>query len=593
MNDFIPPSTPKDFPKEAQKILSKVYSQVRSKWVKEHPKDPENKSNKEKAATAAWTAVANAGYKKNKEGKWVKDLKLDFKEELKELQEEYKQNPKSIENILSMFEEYKQLENENDRTPGIRRALRALAKTRRKNKQVFLQEEDGYTLQGKSVSKETFFKKIGGIPKSWVEEKKQKQKDKCGWRKRFKKDSVNRFDVFDITEDTMTEPFRETSEGYLKGRAIITNTGIFNYRQADGSILRELRTTEDVGNIEALESFKNIPLTNSHPNSIDNPHGVTRDNAKKLQVGFTGSDVRFDGHAVSIDMTITDGQTIDQIREGKRALSCGYRADLEMVSGNAFGQNPYNAVQKNIRGNHIAIVEKGRAGDLAKMKLRMDSTDAIRVDNIQNKKEERKMAKVIINDVEFEADVRVAEEFNILKQNISNLETQIKNKDSDFSKLQADNDSNKDKLDSANKEIENLKNQMLDETKIKEAVKQRISLVDTAVKHEIEVKEDMSDNDIKKEIILKAFPKADLTDKNDDYLNARYDSAIELLAEKVNIENKKKTVDIKPTINKDAVSKDELRLRRLRNTWKLDSKQAELYNNGKETEEIRKILEEE
>jgi hypothetical protein len=418
---------------------------------------------------------------------------------------------------------------------------------------------------------------------------KEYEEDLC----KNKKDSVNRFDVFDLTENRMTESFRETPEGYLKGRAIITNTGIFNYRQADGSILKELRTAEDVGEQEALESFKNIPLTNSHPNSIDNPYGVTKDNAKKLQVGFTGSDVRFDGHAVSIDATITDGETIDQIREGKRSLSCGYKADLEMANGFAFGNNSYDAIQKNIRGNHIAIVDRGRAGDLAKMKLRMDSTDAICVDNIQNNKKEKKMAKVIINDVEFEADVRVAEEFNILKQNISNLETKINDKDIEFSKLQADSDSNKDKLDMANKEIEKLKNEMLDETKIKEAVKQRISLVDTAVKHEVEIKEDMSDNDIKKEIILKAFPKADLEEKNNDYLDARYDSAIDMLAEKVSIENKKKVIDIKPNIKKDAISADELRLRKMKNLWKLDSKQAADYRNGIITEDMKKILEEE
>lgn len=401
---------------------------------------------------------------------------------------------------------------------------------------------------------------------------------------------VNRFDVFEITESNMVEPFRKTPEGYLRGRAIVTNTGIFNYKQQDGTILRELRTPEDIGNQETLDSLIMQIMTDDHPSPNIAPEGVNADNAKKLQVGFTGESVRFDGHSTSIPITITDAKTIEKVeREGKIALSCGYRADLEMKSGFAYGNNQYDAVQKNIKYNHIAIVNRGRAGDLAKIKLRMDSMDAIRIDDKKNTGG-KIMAKVKINDVEFEADQRVAEEFNIVKKLNEDFEIKLKDKNVEFSKLQATHDSLVDKLKTANDEIEKLKQEQLDESKIQEAVKNRIALVDVAVKQNVEITETMNDSDIKKAIILKAFPNAKLEEKNNDYINARYDSAIELLAEKVQIENKTKIVDIKPTQKNDKTL-EELERIRISNLYKLTSDQADNWRNGIITDEMKKILE--
>jgi hypothetical protein len=402
----------------------------------------------------------------------------------------------------------------------------------------------------------------------------------------IKINTVTRFDVFDITEANMAEPFRTTPEGYFKGRAIITNTGIFNYRQHDGTILRELREPEEVGNSDSLNSFKNIVITSGHPKEA-----VDSNNAKKLQVGFTGSDIQFDGHAVSIDMTITDGKTIDDIKNyGKIAISAGYSADIEERQGFAFGNNQYDAIQKNIRANHIAVnIDRGRAGDLAKIKLRMDSMDAIRIDNIK-KSRGNTMAKVKINDVEFEADIRVAEEFNVMKKNNEDLEVKIKDKDIEFSKLQANHDSLDEKLKTANDEIEKLKKETMDETKIQEAVKNRIALVDVAVKQKVEIKEDMNDSDIKKAIILKAFPNANLDEKNNDYIDARYDSAIELLAEKVVNDNKEKTLNIKPDKKDNSNDIEEKIKLELSNLWRLNNDQADKYRNGIITDEMKEIL---
>lgn len=66
---------------------------------------------------------------------------------------------------------------------------------------------------------------------------------------------IRRFDNIDHSE-WMTTPFERTTEGFLKGRAIITCCGVFTYKRADGTLQRELRLPEEVFAPATLESLK-------------------------------------------------------------------------------------------------------------------------------------------------------------------------------------------------------------------------------------------------------------------------------------------------------------------------------------------------
>jgi hypothetical protein len=160
----------------------------------------------------------------------------------------------------------------------------------------------------------------------------------------------------------MYDSFKETPEGYLQGRAVVTNIGIFPYL-VDGRIENRLRTPEDVLDAESLDSLRNKPLTNDHPSVA-----VDADNIETYQVGHLGTDIRVDGYSVSADIIITHSDTIAMVKAGKVALSCGYFSELKDVSGTKWGQ-PYDSMQTNIRYNHVAIVDAGRAGDDAQMQL--------------------------------------------------------------------------------------------------------------------------------------------------------------------------------------------------------------------------------
>lgn len=68
---FTPPESG-DAPQAVKRILDKVYNACREAWTAEHPDDKENTGNKQSCARIAWSAVKNAGWKKNTEGTWVK-----------------------------------------------------------------------------------------------------------------------------------------------------------------------------------------------------------------------------------------------------------------------------------------------------------------------------------------------------------------------------------------------------------------------------------------------------------------------------------------------------------------------------------------
>lgn len=141
---------------------------------------------------------------------------------------------------------------------------------------------------------------------------------------------------------------------HLEGR--LTRTGVFRYRDAEGNEWGELRTADEVFNQESLDSFKGVVVTNDHPDNFVNVRNV-----KAVQAGHVGTDVRPEGNFVRASTTVTDAATILAIRDGKTQLSCGYTADMVEDAGELGGQ-AYAFRQTNIRGNHVAIVDVGRAG---------------------------------------------------------------------------------------------------------------------------------------------------------------------------------------------------------------------------------------
>jgi hypothetical protein len=103
-------------------------------------------------------------------------------------------------------------------------------------------------------------------------------------------------------------------------------------------------------------------LTDGHPAEL-----IDAQTAKGVSVGTTAEEVLRDGEYLRIGIKITDAATIRKVQDGKRELSVGYTSEIEWGDGIAPDGTPFQARQTNIIGNHIAIVDAGRAGPLARI----------------------------------------------------------------------------------------------------------------------------------------------------------------------------------------------------------------------------------
>lgn len=161
-------------------------------------------------------------------------------------------------------------------------------------------------------------------------------------------------------------PAKKMPDGRLRVDGYLTRTGVFEYRNPDGSMRREYRPPQEVFRDDSMRTFAMAPVTDDHP-----PILITSKNAKTYTVGMIGESIRRDGDHLAGTIMVFDAATIDKMERGKVELSCGYECDLIKEKGKTPGGESYDAIQTNIRGNHIAIVHVGRAG--SDIKVRMDS----------------------------------------------------------------------------------------------------------------------------------------------------------------------------------------------------------------------------
>ena len=182
------------------------------------------------------------------------------------------------------------------------------------------------------------------------------------------------------TIEKLSEHREMTPEGYLLCRgAALARTGVMRYLAEDvdpeimeGSNSREALLYRDDGEVfdrEAMASFEGKPFTLDHPEDDVDP-----ENWQELARGVVMNVRRgegFESDLLLADILITDAEAIEAVEKGLVELSCGYDSRLEKI-------RPGVGRQTHIRGNHVALVERGRAGGRCR---------------INDKKEDDKMAE--------------------------------------------------------------------------------------------------------------------------------------------------------------------------------------------------------
>lgn len=149
----------------------------------------------------------------------------------------------------------------------------------------------------------------------------------------------------------------ETPEGFLICHDVkIARTGTQNYLAReiglDGMperVLQVTRSAEDVFDPAAIASFEGKDVTNTHPSEM-----IVQENQSAYSKGHA-ENVRRVGDYLVADLYLKDPTLISEVKNGAmRDVSCGYYCQYE-ADGAGYRQT-------HIRGNHIAIVPRGRAG---------------------------------------------------------------------------------------------------------------------------------------------------------------------------------------------------------------------------------------
>jgi len=347
-------------------------------------------------------------------------------------------------------------------------------------------------------------------------------------------DTCFRYDVAPI------DKFEVTPEGYLRAWATIARTGVQMYTDADGSIRREYRPEGEVASPESLASFAGKAITLEHP-----PVLLDSANTKDYQIGFSGTEVVYDDGFVRAVMTITDKDAIERIMRGDaKEVSAGYRVNYDATPGVTDSGENYDGIQKEISGNHIAVVRRGRAGPQVKLHLdRLDAADPSLISHIEDPS---MTAKVNFDGAEFEVTESVAlavtKEREDAKKSYEDMKKMYDGMLSEASKMKEEMDAMekemKGKCDSAEGRADALEQELEAAKAALEAAKQvnvdslveeRIALIDKA-RTSLDSAFDFAGKTARE--IMEASIKtvrgdADLSERSDDYVTAMFDTLAE------------------------------------------------------------------
>lgn len=122
------------------------------------------------------------------------------------------------------------------------------------------------------------------------------------------------------------------------------------------------RPAEEFLDPECIESFKLVPFTDEHELLGRSEDDLTPPERKGVH-GVTGENVYFDSNDgyFKSNLKIFSEKLANLIESGKKELSMGYRCTYDLTSGEYDGIR-FDAIQRKLRGNHLALVQKGRAG---------------------------------------------------------------------------------------------------------------------------------------------------------------------------------------------------------------------------------------
>lgn len=196
---------------------------------------------------------------------------------------------------------------------------------------------------------------------------------------------------------------RTVDGGAVAVRARAARVGVYEYtgREVDPenkhglrdqAIIHVLRDDATVFDPKSVRSFIGKPITDDHPSEP-----VTADNWRDHARGTVMGAMR-DGDYLAFDLLLTDASAIAKVNDGKRELSNGYSAQLEYGDFTAADGTKCQARQTSITGNHVALVDRGRAGSDCAIKDGFAVCDSLPSNLLDSLTQESSVPKIVIID---------------------------------------------------------------------------------------------------------------------------------------------------------------------------------------------------
>lgn len=307
--------------------------------------------------------------------------------------------------------------------------------------------------------------------------------------------------------------------GFLVDTPVVARLGVQVYYTEDGRTVREFRPAEEVFKDESLASYQGKPMTLDHV-------FVNSENAKEVVVGSVTGKAEPLGSSVIAPIVVYDNTAIQEAMAGNaKELSVGYSAILDETpgwgdpitgeyvlksDGDQFdapeGWQEFDAIQRDIKVNHLAMVYRGRAG-IAKLNMDGEQENPYTTDVDINKEDKQEMTVKIKLDG--------AQEFEVAPEIASHIEALNAKADTAI----AERDALKAKVDAMPAEIEAAV------AKAKADADALAALV--AVAAEAGVKADGLDAKGIKVAYVKEVSGLDVSEKSDAYIDAAFDIAKE------------------------------------------------------------------
>ena len=307
--------------------------------------------------------------------------------------------------------------------------------------------------------------------------------------------------------------------GFLVDKPVVARLGVQVYYMEDGRTVREFRPAEEVFKDESLASYQGKPMTLDHV-------FVNSENAKEVVVGSVTGKAEPLGSSVVAPIVVYDNTAIQEAVAGNaKELSVGYSAILDETPGwgdpitgeyvlksdsDQFdapeGWQEFDAIQRDIKVNHLAMVYRGRAG-IAKLNMDGEQENPYTTDVDINKEDKQEMTVKIKLDG--------AQEFEVAPEIASHIEALNAKADTAI----AERDTLKAKVDAMPDEIEAAV------AKAKADADALAALV--AVAAEAGVKADGLDAKGIKVAYVKEVSGLDVSEKSDAYIDAAFDIAKE------------------------------------------------------------------